>query len=125
MKSVCRVLCLVFTASASLSCGSPQYYQNPPSAQSEFGEIDGKWVDENGISSFFYGGVFETRASDTNEKLSEGTYRYVGARRIEIEVRSMLRGTVSKVNCSLSNNDIQLLCITHTGSHFFLNRQTN
>ncbi|WP_455477250.1 hypothetical protein [Bartonella sp. B41] len=118
MKQICRILCLTITALALGACGFSQYYgQNMPAG------IDGEWVDENGIISSFRNGVFETRAADTKEKLSEGTYDYVGAQHVDIEIRSILRGTISKVNCVISNNTTQLFCTSRSGSQFSLKRK--
>ncbi|GAA4663651.1 hypothetical protein [Bartonella pachyuromydis] len=118
MKHICRILCLTITALVLAACVFAQHYgQNIPTG------IDGKWVDENGIISSFRKGVFETRAADTEEKLSEGTYNYVSAQHIEIEIRSILRGTISKVNCMISQDAMQLLCSSYTGSQFSLKRQ--
>lgn len=85
--------------------------------------INGQWSDANGIVSSFQNGIFETRAADTREKLSEGNYTFRGQNFVEIEVRSIVRGTVSQVNCSLSQNSQQLFCTTNTGAHFSLNRK--
>ncbi|WP_019222160.1 hypothetical protein [Bartonella rattaustraliani] len=118
MKHTCRLLCLTITALVLCACGFSQYYeQNIPNG------IDGKWVDENGILSSFSEGVFETRAADTEEKLSEGTYNYISAQHVEIEIRSILRGTISKVNCTLSRGATQLFCTSHTGIQFSLKRK--
>ncbi|WP_317992741.1 hypothetical protein [Bartonella gliris] len=118
MKHTCRILCLTMITLVLGACGISEYYgQNMPSG------IDGKWIDENGIISSFHNGVFETRAADTEEKLSEGTYNYVSAQHIEIEIRSILRGTISKVSCMISHNATQLLCTSQTGSQFFLKRR--
>ncbi|KEC55692.1 hypothetical protein [Bartonella koehlerae] len=117
MKHTCRILCLIITALGLGACGFSQYYgPNMPTG------IDGKWLDENGIISSFHNGVFETRAADTEEKLSEGTYNYVSAQHIEIEIRSILRGMISKVSCMISHNATQLLCTSQTGTRFFLKR---
>ncbi|EJF83213.1 hypothetical protein [Candidatus Bartonella washoeensis] len=118
MKHTYRILCLTITVLVLGACGFSQYYgQNMPTG------IDGQWIDENGIISSFSNGVFETRAADTEEKLSEGTYNYVSAQHIEIEIRSILRGTISKVSCMISYNATQLLCTSQTGSQFFLKRK--
>lgn len=84
--------------------------------------IDGGWVDANGISSSFNGGLFETRTTDTNEKLAEGNYRYLSPRLVEIDLRSIVRGTTSKVNCALVTTN-QLNCTTSTGAQFSLTRK--
>lgn len=84
--------------------------------------IDGNWVDANGIVSSFNGGAFETRATDTNERLAEGSYRYLSQRLVEIDMRSIVRGTVSKVNCALVTQS-QLNCTSSTGAQFSLTRR--
>ncbi|WP_455466279.1 hypothetical protein [Bartonella sp. B39] len=117
MKHTCRIMYLAIIALALGACGFSQYYgQNTPAG------IDGEWVDTNGIISSFHNGVFETRAADTEEKLSEGTYNYVSTQRIEIEIRSILRGTISKVSCMISRDATHLLCTSHMGSQFSLRR---
>lgn len=118
MKHTYRILCLIIVALVLGACGFSQYYGKNISTG-----IDGKWVDENGIVSSFHGGVFETRAADTEEKLSEGTYNYVSAQHIEIEIRSILRGTISKVSCMISQDTMQLFCSSYTGSQFSLKRK--
>ncbi|MBX4335429.1 hypothetical protein [Bartonella raoultii] len=118
MKSIYHILCLTITAFILASCGVSQYY-TPDIPDG----IEGQWVDENGIISSFRNGVFETHAADTKEKLSEGTYNYVSAQHIEMEIRSILRGTISQVSCTMSHNATQLLCTSYTGSQFFLKRK--
>ncbi|QEE08485.1 outer membrane lipoprotein precursor [Bartonella kosoyi] len=120
MKHTYYILCLTITALLLSACGFSQYY-NPNMSTG----IDGKWVDENGIISSFHNGVFETRAADTEEKLSEGVYSYLNAQNIEIEIRSILRGTISRVNCTMSYDATQLLCTSHTGAQFFLKRKSS
>ncbi|MBC2887518.1 hypothetical protein H7Q97_19250 [Ochrobactrum sp. CM-21-5] len=83
--------------------------------------IEGNWVDANGITSSFNGGIFETRTTDTNERLAEGNYRYLSPQLVEIDMRSIVRGTSSKVNCALVS-PAQLNCTSSAGSRFSLNR---
>ncbi|KAA6405120.1 hypothetical protein [Candidatus Tokpelaia sp.] len=82
--------------------------------------LEGRWIDANGISSTFRKGVFETRSPDTNEKLSEGNYTFNGGNIVAIEVRSLVRGTVSHVNCSLTK--AKLYCTTENNTKFVLTR---
>ncbi|WP_330168609.1 hypothetical protein [Bartonella grahamii] len=119
MKHTYHILCLTITTLLLSACSFSQYYNSSMPTG-----IDGKWVDENGIISSFHNGVFETRAADTEEKLSEGAYNYLNAQNIEIEIRSILRGTISRVNCTVSYDATQLLCTSHTGSQFFLKRKS-
>ncbi|WP_375610563.1 MULTISPECIES: hypothetical protein [unclassified Bartonella] len=119
MKHTYHILCLTITALLLSACNFSRYYNsNMPTG------IDGKWVDENGIISSFHNGVFETHAADTEEKLSEGAYNYLNAQNIEIEIRSILRGTISRVNCTMSYDSTQLLCTSPTGAQFFLKRKS-
>lgn len=118
MEHTCRILCLTIITLVLSACGFSQYY-NP----NILARIDGKWVDENGIISSFHEGIFETRAADTEEKLSEGTYNYISAQHIEIEIRSILRGTISRVSCTMSHEATQLFCTSQTGSQFSLKRK--
>ncbi|UXM94164.1 hypothetical protein N5853_08550 [Bartonella sp. HY329] len=85
--------------------------------------IEGQWIDSEGVAfSTFHNGIFETRSVDTQEKLSEGNYAMTSPELVSLEMRSLVRGTVSRVNCSLSGNS-RLLCTTESGSHFTLARQ--
>lgn len=84
--------------------------------------IEGQWIDANGIVSSFNGGIFETRTSDTNEKLAEGNYRYQSGQLVEIDMRSLVRGTTSKVNCAVVTPS-QLNCTSSAGAQFSLTRR--
>lgn len=94
---------------------------NIPSVSRSAAGIDGNWIDTNGIISSFNGGIFETRTTDTNEKLAEGTYRYISPQLVEIDMRSLVRGTVSKVNCAQVATT-QLNCTSAAGAQFSLRR---
>lgn len=89
----------------------------------QLSSVEGQWADPRGVVSSFYNGIFETRTSDTQEKLAEGNYVVRSPQLIEIEMRSLVRGTVSRVNCALARNSSQLFCTTQDGSHFALNRR--
>lgn len=85
--------------------------------------VQGQWFDTSGVAfSNFNGGVFETRANDTKEKLAEGNYRFASANLIEISMRSLARGTQSKVNCALVSTG-QLNCTSSSGQQFSLTRR--
>ncbi|MBI0019791.1 hypothetical protein H3S90_01675 [Bartonella sp. W8097] len=123
MKPIASTLCLTAMAFALAACNLSQNYGQRPSVRNIPTGIDGQWVDKNGIVSSFRNGIFETRSSDTREKLSEGNYRFSNPQLVEIEMRSIVRGTVSRVNCAISNNSMQLLCTSSSGSQFSLNRK--
>ena len=86
--------------------------------------VQGQWFDTSGVAfSNFNNGAFETRANDTKEKLAEGNYRFASANLIEINLRSLARGTQSKVNCALVNA-AQLNCTSSSGQQFSLTRRS-
>ncbi|AGF74186.1 outer membrane lipoprotein precursor [Bartonella australis AUST/NH1] len=124
MKYIGHILCLMISALTLVACGSSQYYTPNLFAHNMPTGIDGEWADQNGIISSFRDGIFETRAADTKEKLSEGTYNYVNARHVELEVRSILRGKVSRASCTVSNDKTLLSCMSNASSQFFLKRKT-
>ena len=84
--------------------------------------IEGEWIDANGIRSSFSSGRFETRTTDTNTLLATGKYRYVNRRLVQIDIRSLVRNTNSRVNCSLVS-PTQLNCTSNAGGQFSLNRR--
>ncbi len=93
-------------------------YQAHPTA------VQGQWFDTSGVAfSNFNNGAFETRANDTKEKLAEGNYRFASASLIEIDLRSLARGTQSKVNCALVSAG-QLNCTSSSGQQFSLTRRS-
>ena len=97
--------------------GGPSQVTRPTDA------VQGQWFDTSGVAfSNFNGGVFETRANDTKEKLAEGNYRFASANLIEINLRSLVQGTQSKVNCALVNPS-QLNCTSDSGAQFTLSRR--
>ncbi|MDN5249637.1 hypothetical protein [Bartonella sp. TP] len=70
----------------------------------------GEWQDKAGMLSTFSNGKFETRTPDTNEKLAEGNYNIEEDNSINIEVKSLVKGNVSKVNCNLRHFNNTLYC---------------
>ena len=97
--------------------GGPAQVTRPTDA------VQGQWFDTSGVAfSNFNAGSFETRANDTKEKLAEGNYRFASANLIEINLRSLARGTQSKVNCALVSAT-QLNCTSSTGQQFSLTRR--
>lgn len=123
MKRFRLIACLGAMSMALAACqtGGPSGGNVPVMNRAPSG-IEGSWVDANGITSSFNGGVFETRTTDTNEKLAEGNYRYQSQQLVEIDMRSLVRGTTSRVNCALVS-PTQLNCTSSTGARFSLNRR--
>lgn len=97
--------------------------QRGPSVAARPAGIEGQWVDERGVGvSTLSGGAFTTVALDTGSRLSEGTYRFIDNRTVTIEVRSLIRNTVSNVNCALATPN-QLNCTSSDGNRFVLTRR--
>lgn len=85
--------------------------------------VEGEWMSSDGVTiSRFSGGVFETIATDTGNKLADGSYRHADARSVEITVRSLIRQTTSNVNCALVTPS-QLNCTSSAGQQFIMTRR--
>lgn len=118
-----RIIAIGAFASLLAACQSATYSPRPiavPQPQPQ--GIEGQWTDPNGIISSFSNGRFETRTTDTNSLLAEGTYTHVSAQVVEIELTSLLRQTQSRVNCALVTRS-QLNCTSSSGSQFTLVRR--
>jgi len=84
--------------------------------------VEGSWLDQQGVAvSRFNGGRFETVATDTGNRLAEGTYTYRDRQNVEISMRSLIRQTTSSVNCALVSPS-QLNCTNSNGQQFTLTR---
>ena len=115
-----RIIAIGALAGLLAACQSASYSPRPMVVQPQ--GIEGQWVDPNGIISSFSAGRFETRTTDTNSLLAEGSYRHVSDQIVEIELTSLLRQTTSRVNCALAGQS-QLNCTSSTGSQFTLVRR--
>ena len=115
-----RIIAVGALAGLLAACQSATYSPRPIAVQPQ--GIDGQWTDPNGIISSFYNGRFETRTTDTNSLLAEGSYRHVSDQIVEIELTSLLRQTTSRVNCALATPS-QLNCTSSTGAQFTLVRR--
>lgn len=84
--------------------------------------IEGAWIDEagTGITSFT-GGRFQTVATDSGQKLSEGTFQYRDQVLVEITGISIIRQSPVAFNCSIANPS-QLNCTASSGQQFVLTR---
>jgi hypothetical protein len=93
----------------------------PPPAQTAF---EGEWLSTDGVAmSRFSAGIFETLATDTGNKLAQGTYTQVDASTVSISVTSLIRQTTTQVNCALVTTT-QLNCTSSTGQQFSLVRRS-
>jgi hypothetical protein len=85
--------------------------------------VEGQWLDSQGVAvSTFSNGSFVTTATDTGNKLAEGTYYYQDQRTVEIEMTSLIRQTRATVACSLVSRS-QLNCTNSQGQRFTLSRR--
>ena len=65
----------------------------PPMAASPKG-VEGSWIDAKGTGlSTFTGGTFTTVATDTGQKLADGSYTMTGATSVQINGTSLIRQT--------------------------------
>ncbi|MBZ9893750.1 MULTISPECIES: hypothetical protein [unclassified Mesorhizobium] len=85
--------------------------------------VEGSWIDAKGTGlSTFAGGTFTTVATDTGQKLSDGTYTMTGATSVEIHGTSLIRQTPVSFNCLLVSTS-QLNCTSGSGQNFVLTRR--
>lgn len=88
------------------------------------GAVEGAWIDSGGTGlSTFAGGVFQTTATDTGQKLADGSYRMRDARTVEITGTSLIRQSPISFNCLMVGNT-QLNCTSSGGQQFTLTRRT-
>lgn len=105
------------------ACMSGGYSDRGPVAVAPTTGVEGEWMSADGVAvSRFSGGVFETVATDTGNKLADGNYRNIDSRTVEITVVSLIRQSTSTVNCALATTT-QLNCTSSTGSQFVLTRR--
>lgn len=111
-------LCALATSLAACQFQTTSYQSSVPTTT-----FDGQWYDQNGILSTFYNGEFQTKTTDgTNTLLAVGTYLPKSPTFIEIELRSLVSQSQSRVNCVLASNT-QMNCTASTGAQFTLYRQ--
>lgn len=85
--------------------------------------IEGDWVDTNGAGvSTFRGGTVVTVATDTGQRLSEGTYLMRDTSTVDISLTSLIRGTQINAACAMVTTN-QLNCTASSGQQFTLLRR--
>lgn len=85
--------------------------------------VEGAWVDAQGTGlSSFAGGVFQTVATDTGQKLAEGSYVLSGPTSVQITGTSLIRQSPISFNCLLVSTS-QLNCTSASGQQFTLTRR--
>lgn len=122
MTMMRAMLATVAAAAALAGCVAPGPDGGPMGTAARSG-FEGEWISTDGVAiSRFSGGIFETVATDTGNKLSDGNYHQTDARTVAITVRSLIRQTTSNVNCALVTPS-QLNCTSSTGQQFTLMRR--
>ncbi|MEO5323443.1 hypothetical protein PV773_08965 [Mesorhizobium sp. CC13] len=85
--------------------------------------VEGAWIDAKGTGlSTFQNGVFQTVATDTGQRLSDGTYIMTGANAVQINGTSLIRQSPISFNCLLISAN-QLNCTSSAGQQFTLTRR--
>jgi hypothetical protein len=85
--------------------------------------VEGAWIDAKGTGlSTFSGGSFTTVATDTGQKLADGSYTMTGATSVEINGTSLIRQTPVSFNCLMVSTS-QLNCTSSSGQNFVLTRR--
>lgn len=93
-----------------------------PSRPAQTG-VEGNWIDAQGTGlSTISGGVFTTVATDTGQKLAEGSYSLTGATSVQITGTSLIRQAPISFNCLLVSTS-QLNCTSSAGTQFVLTRR--
>jgi hypothetical protein len=118
-----------FAATASMlmlaglaGCQSAPSRPSGPIAVAPVG-IEGSWIDQGGTGvTNFTAGRFETFATDTGQKLSEGTYTMRDPALAEISGFSLIQERPVAFNCAVASQ-IQLNCTSSTRQQFVLTRR--
>ncbi|MER9233354.1 hypothetical protein NKI56_14830 [Mesorhizobium sp. M0622] len=86
--------------------------------------VEGSWIDAQGTGlSTFKAGSFATVATDTGQKLADGSYTMTGGTSVEIHGTSLIRQTPISFNCLMVSTS-QLNCTSASGQNFVLTRRT-
>lgn len=85
--------------------------------------VEGSWIDAKGTGlSTLSGGRFQTVATDTGQKLADGSYTMTGAASVEINGTSLIRQSGISFNCLLVSTS-QMNCTSAAGQNFVLTRR--
>ena len=94
---------------------------NPPARRAS--GIEGAWIDAQGTGlSTLSGGIFQTVATDTGQKLAEGSYSLNTPTSVQITGTSLIRQAPISFNCLLISTS-QLNCTSSAGQQFVLTRR--
>ncbi|MGB3646475.1 MAG: hypothetical protein WBA15_18570 [Mesorhizobium sp.] len=105
---------------AACTTGGPSA---PPAGSLAPRGVEGSWIDAQGTGlSTFSAGRFQTVATDTGQKLSDGSYVMTGSTSVEINGTSLIRQSPISFNCLLVSTS-QLNCTSASGQNFVLTRR--
>jgi hypothetical protein len=108
-------------AAITLAACSTSGPGEPPSVAAK--GVEGSWIDAQGTGlSTFASGSFRTVATDTGQKLADGSYTMTGATSVQITGTSLIRQTPISFNCLMVSTS-QLNCTSATGQNFVLTRR--
>lgn len=83
---------------------------------------EGNWQ-QGALASYIFGnGSFVGTATDTGNKVADGTYRYINANTIQISSFSAVQQKTIVANCLLVGSNI-MNCTADSGSTFSLSRR--
>jgi hypothetical protein len=124
MKTARRIVTAGATACVALAlAGCMTGGGNPPAKRAASG-VEGAWIDAQGTGlSTLSGGIFQTVATDTGQKLAEGSYFVSGSTSVQITGTSLIRQQPISFNCLLISSS-QLNCTSSGGQQFVLSRRT-
>ncbi|MFA6155594.1 hypothetical protein [Mesorhizobium sp.] len=121
-----RVVSMSMTAAVvvGLAACATSGPDEPPMAAATPKGVEGSWIDAKGTGlSTFAGGAFTTVATDTGQKLADGSYTMTGATSVQINGTSLIRQTPVSFNCLMISTS-QLNCTSSAGQNFVLTRRT-
>ncbi len=85
--------------------------------------VDGQWTDTAGVgAATFSGGLFTNVATDTGNRLAEGTYSMRDSTTIDLNFRSLIRQQDVAATCLLVTST-QMNCTSSAGAQFSLIRR--
>lgn len=112
---------LAAAASVALAACTTSGPSEPPLARAK--GVEGSWIDAQGTGvSTFSGGRFQTVATDTGQKLADGSYSLTGSTSVEITGTSLIRQSPISFNCLMVSTS-QLNCTSAAGQNFVLTRR--
>jgi hypothetical protein len=124
MTNTLRLFAVGLAAAGALALsGCQSGGPSAPSMRSAPSGVEGSWIDAQGTGlSTLSAGRFQTVATDTGQKLADGSYTLTGATSVQITGTSLIRQSPISFNCLLVSTN-QLNCTSATGQNFVLTRR--